>query len=249
MYSIYSLDIEEFLLQPNEKRLFILEECVKSYRARQEHEKMLTFNCSVCMEDVPFDDTYINVCGHRFCKSCVRDSIKYQMKQTWEKVHCQEGGCFQVIDISDILLYNLIEDKALLQNYTERLDKKTFETSIKLCPKCHKELFLVCDKGMAACVYCEYTFCRECLEPWHVGRTCEQWKEFIKNEDENKERMVQWIKQNTKICPRCKNPIQKNGGCNHMTCRCGHQFCWLCMADYNSNHWSTNTTGCRQFTN
>ena len=28
-----------------------------------------------------------------------------------------------------------------------------------------------------------------------------------------------WIISNTKPCPRCEAPIQKNEGCNHMTCR------------------------------
>jgi IBR domain, a half RING-finger domain/Ariadne domain len=38
-----------------------------------------------------------------------------------------------------------------------------------------------------------------------------------------------------RLCPRCKIPIEKNGGCAHMQCKCGHHFCWLCMADMNNN--------------
>jgi len=30
-------------------------------------------------------------------------------------------------------------------------------------------------------------------------------------------------------CPHCKNGIQKASGCNHMKCRCGHEFCWICL--------------------
>ena len=30
---------------------------------------------------------------------------------------------------------------------------------------------------------------------------------------------AQWIINNTKPCPNCGSPIQKNEGCNHMTCR------------------------------
>ena len=30
---------------------------------------------------------------------------------------------------------------------------------------------------------------------------------------------AQWIINNTKPCPSCSSPIQKNEGCNHMTCR------------------------------
>ena len=29
-----------------------------------------------------------------------------------------------------------------------------------------------------------------------------------------------------------KNHIEKNEGCNHMTCRCGYEFCWLCKKDW-----------------
>lgn len=29
-----------------------------------------------------------------------------------------------------------------------------------------------------------------------------------------------------KKCPKCSEYIEKNGGCDHMTCRCGHEFWW-----------------------
>lgn len=33
-------------------------------------------------------------------------------------------------------------------------------------------------------------------------------------------------------CPNCELPIQKISGCPHMTCVCGHEFCWYCFKDY-----------------
>jgi len=41
-----------------------------------------------------------------------------------------------------------------------------------------------------------------------------------------------WLMLNTRPCPRCRVPIQKQGGCNHMQCRaCKASFCWACMRE------------------
>ncbi len=32
-----------------------------------------------------------------------------------------------------------------------------------------------------------------------------------------------------KKCGNCKNGIQKNGGCNHISCKCGAHVCWKCL--------------------
>ena len=29
-------------------------------------------------------------------------------------------------------------------------------------------------------------------------------------------------------CPNCRTPIEKDHGCNHMTCRCNQHFCAVC---------------------
>ena len=41
----------------------------------------------------------------------------------------------------------------------------------------------------------------------------------------------EWVTRNTKPCPKCKSPVLKDDGCNHMTCRiasCKHEWCWIC---------------------
>lgn len=41
----------------------------------------------------------------------------------------------------------------------------------------------------------------------------------------------------TDPCPKCDAHIEKNGGCNHMTCtHCHHEFCWFCKTPYGSGH-------------
>lgn len=52
-------------------------------------------------------------------------------------------------------------------------------------------------------------------------------QELIKNEQRN----LKWIMNNTKKCPKCGNAIEKNKGCNHMTCKCKYEFCWYCLEE------------------
>lgn len=75
----------------------------------------------------------------------------------------------------------------------------------------------------------------------HTPFTCEQFhilQSIPKKEDKND---FTWIISHTKRCPQCKWNIQKNEGCNHMTCqRCQHQFCWICFGN-----WATHN-GCKK---
>lgn len=49
-----------------------------------------------------------------------------------------------------------------------------------------------------------------------------------------------------KQCEQCSSPIEKNGGCNHMTCtHCKFEFCWICGSPFKVNHYSLfNLRGC-----
>lgn len=63
-----------------------------------------------------------------------------------------------------------------------------------------------------------------------------KWNVRCSDEKEN----LTWITGNTKQCPKCSWPIEKNQGCNHMTCiRCRHEFCWLCRGPWSEHGSST----------
>ena len=79
---------------------------------------------------------------------------------------------------------------------------------------------------------CGNSFCFTCKEEAHRPVDCEtvrQWMIKNSNESEN----MTWILANTKPCPKCNRPIEKNQGCMHMTCsQCRHEFCWLCCGPW-----------------
>ena len=43
--------------------------------------------------------------------------------------------------------------------------------------------------------------------------------------------LLEWLatgEAEVQACPCCARLVQRAGGCSHMTCRCGGEFCWLC---------------------
>ncbi|KAF1947055.1 hypothetical protein EJ02DRAFT_172583 [Clathrospora elynae] len=88
-------------------------------------------------------------------------------------------------------------------------------------------------KQQVACPHCDYELCLTCNRPWksHGKGGCNKAK---KAEDKASEKTVKSI--GAKPCPKCGVNIEKNGGCDHMTCqRCRHNFCWVCLVPYSND--------------
>lgn len=71
----------------------------------------------------------------------------------------------------------------------------------------------------------------------HLPLTCKEFSFF--NATSNLDDLLDknWIYSNSKPCPSCNTNIEKNEGCNHMTCkRCSHQFCWLCLQNWTKHN-------------
>jgi hypothetical protein len=100
------------------------------------------------------------------------------------------------------------------------------------------------------CPDCESIFCLGCkanggnVGPAHDG-SCTQRMQQLEQEAEERRKLDEWKRDNaqadarfeeliqkevgqglTKPCPKCKALVTKNGGCNHMSCRCGHSYNW-----------------------
>ena len=73
--------------------------------------------------------------------------------------------------------------------------------------------------------------CRECLGEAHAPSACAQWRQWLAKISEVRPEELEatsaesedaanclWLVTNSKPCPNCRSPIQKNEGCNHMKC-------------------------------
>jgi len=79
----------------------------------------------------------------------------------------------------------------------------------------------------------DHKFCFGCpIEGDHRPVICAVAKLWLKKCQDDSE-TANWIKSNTKECDKCHSTIEKNGGCNHMTCKkCKYEFCWVCMGPW-----------------
>eukprot|EP01098_Paradermamoeba_levis_P005225 TRINITY_DN2219_c0_g1_i2.p1 TRINITY_DN2219_c0_g1~~TRINITY_DN2219_c0_g1_i2.p1 ORF type:complete len:319 (-),score=50.94 TRINITY_DN2219_c0_g1_i2:270-1226(-) len=72
---------------------------------------------------------------------------------------------------------------------------------------------------------CGFAFCCKCGQAAHPRRSsCKL--------DKDEKKKQKYLKTHAKNCPRCEVPIEKNGGCHNVSCKCGCNFCWGCGQDY-----------------
>jgi hypothetical protein len=79
---------------------------------------------------------------------------------------------------------------------------------------------------------CGAEFCFGCGTEPHRPTNCFDAQKWLRKCADTSE-TVNWIMVHTQPCPKCFQPIEKNGGCNHITHRaCGAEFCWVCRGPW-----------------
>eukprot|EP00252_Welwitschia_mirabilis_P013579 TRINITY_DN2986_c0_g1_i1.p1 TRINITY_DN2986_c0_g1~~TRINITY_DN2986_c0_g1_i1.p1 ORF type:complete len:220 (-),score=28.76 TRINITY_DN2986_c0_g1_i1:183-842(-) len=84
------------------------------------------------------------------------------------------------------------------------------------------------------CPECHRLFCAECAVPWHSSMTCEEYQSLPADERNSDDVTLHRLAQNRRWrrCQECRRMIELTQGCFHMTCWCGHEFCYACGAEY-----------------
>lgn len=62
--------------------------------------------------------------------------------------------------------------------------------------------------------------------------TCAEYK-VSNTETEADKQFLEFVAgKKFKQCPKCKFWVEKNQGCDHMTCKCKFEFCYKCGGVY-----------------
>jgi hypothetical protein len=75
---------------------------------------------------------------------------------------------------------------------------------------------------------------------WHQGQTCAQYDSVKAHGDPDYQKTADWIKKNTKPCPKCRRSIQKGEMCFHMTCKSPIIIVTTIQAPPQNRTWLTN---------
>ncbi|CAK9142609.1 unnamed protein product [Ilex paraguariensis] len=207
-----------------------------------------TETCDICMEDLPSSEVTKMDCGHCFCNSCWTEHFIVKINEGQSKrIRCMAYKCFAICDEGIIRTLvskrhpDLAEkfDRFLLESYIE--DNKM----VKWCPStphCGSAIRVENDEFCEVECSCGFQFCFSCLSEAHSPCSCLMWELWIKKCRDESE-TVNWITVHTKPCPKCHKPVEKNGGCNLVSCICGQAFCWLCGGATGRDHTWSHITG------
>ena len=216
-------------------------------------------------QDYPIEEELPGTCRQHcleICRACIGESLAvYIANKPFDRVGCLE--CGESWDVSTIQLYASPAD---FIRYGELGLKRLLQST----PEYRACLNENCNGGqvhrtgeaepIVTCNHCGSKSCYTNRVPWHEGMSCEQYDMSQETDEETQARLAAEAIETrkgapgVKFCPKCQVPIQKDGGCDHMTCQfprpldseapaadtdfagrregCGFQFCWVCLADY-----------------
>ncbi len=201
--------------------------------------------CLICFTELESSEMAGLECGHRYCHDCwsgyLTTSIVDEGKS--QTIQCPDPECKNLVD--DETVMRLVGDGSVRTKYQSLISRSyvQFNRFLNWCsaPDCTFVVAAVQTasyrSGPVNC-RCGHLFCFGCSEDWHEPVTCHMLKRWHKKCVDDSE-TCNWIAANTKDCPKCHATIEKNGGCNHMSCReCHADFCWVCLVD-----WGKHTNG------
>ncbi|KAJ3588788.1 hypothetical protein NHX12_009642 [Muraenolepis orangiensis] len=217
------------------------------------------FSCGICfLEKLGAACLCFNECQHVYCRDCMSEYFQIQIRDGNVRcLNCPEPKCSS---LATPLQVKQLVDEELFARYDRLLLQSSLDlmADVVYCPRqsCRSAVMLEPDATMGICPACQYAFCTLCKLGYHGLSNCKVTSdelrglrdEYLAASAEDKKFMEQrygklviqraveesysreWLSDNCKCCPRCSTNIQKEDGCNKMTCSsCRQYFCWLCL--------------------
>ncbi|WJX37317.1 RBR-type E3 ubiquitin transferase [Trifolium repens] len=201
-----------------------------------------SFTCGICFDSVKVSKIFTNTsCNHPFCTVCISKYVNVQRKDKVVKLNWPNPTCS--VELKPEHLQSILSKKVIID-----WESAIYESEICLkekiyCPYKNCSLLLVNDEAEVVtscqCPSCHRLFCAQCKVPWHADMSCREFLDLKNGRDEKnleKKFLALAKKKKWQKCPKCCMHVQRNGGCEHISCRCGCNFCYKCGKDWSRGH-------------
>ncbi|KAI5894460.1 uncharacterized protein SCHCODRAFT_01169155 [Schizophyllum commune H4-8] len=200
------------------------------HRAKQRRCEALSDprSCPVCFAEA---DTPITLgCGHSWCSECIRGFLVSCGENRIFPIGClgSSGRCRESIthQTASAVLSEVELDRLVQAAFTAYVNARPDEFHYCPTPDC-KQVYRSVGRGrVLQCPACLLRICSLCQSEFHGTLRC--------NADDGAAELEEWMKANgVQRCPGCKAPIERSGGCHHVTCtQCQTHICWQCMETF-----------------
>mmetsp|Transcript_25725 Transcript_25725/g.45142 ORF Transcript_25725/g.45142 Transcript_25725/m.45142 type:complete len:366 (+) Transcript_25725:475-1572(+) len=181
--------------------------------------------CAVCDGEA----NYTGRCGKALCSDCISTYLELKITEGQVvDIGCLNHSCSDAFKEVEVMSFVNEDLKTKFVKFKTRQELKR-NAYLRFCPRADCEGYdIAFNKRRLMCNLCTYEYCAYCSEAWHGNSKCKA---------ENDAMLDNWAKKNkVRYCPSCHMRIEKEGGCNHMTCsNCKYEFCWLCGQQF-ANH-------------
>lgn len=233
--------VHEKMVRSSESFNAALDQCGIGFRcglhALTENE---TTVCGICYDDeLSTEEMYSLPCGHHFCKLCFSGFLEVKFTEDPRALLgacCPQEGCHERLGENDVKI--LTPGKRDLWRHIYFKSFIDSREEYVWCPGADCPMVAISDTAAssassAMCTRCKTSFCLKCKAEPHNQVDCSSVSDFLQLFNSSD----YWIKKHTKPCPGCGVPIEKNDGCNHMTCsNCQEHWCWVCANIIDTNY-------------
>lgn len=177
-------------------------------------------SCTGCLEALPTRKLLAAPCGHRYCPLCLRQLASTALENLeYFPAKC----CRKEIPLEEVLsVMNCQNEKRYIEQWEEQavLPQERVYCPRANCGRWINPKYQGKRPGTHVCPHCKTRICPRCRKLAHGQGQC--------LEDEDTRAVLRLAKKNMwQRCNRCHFVVDKIEGCNHIVCRCGHEFWYV----------------------
>jgi hypothetical protein len=191
--------------------------------------------CKICLEAIPEAEFLpLENCGDLFHKLCIAQCLNTLINDRQFPLVCPLPECRMEINMIDISERLEPADFARFEEFAFNHFVQRNMEDMTCCPTpdCSYVFSKQGQITMFVCPVCKHEYCLQCKCSYHGGKSCEDYQRD-KLYDPSDQAFIEFAKgAKYKTCARCKFWVEKSEGCDHMTCRCGYEFCYVCGGVY-----------------